>query len=213
MRDNIGPEHCANCIDAFIHHTFVHYCYQCALLFPERHTPIPSHLLTNLTEECLWTYVPYMLGTRIQTIGFKHTNQEEEDRDNKEEDEEGLEGNLGSPEEEADIADNILSSLLLKQQLKLQILWKQNNPYETHITQAYEYDVLPEHVDTEEWVQSDYHKMLGIVYTYVLKKDMGGTTAEINRTIKRKDVCLSHMLRVLTWKDKSANYCVPNMTH
>ena len=99
MRDNIGPEHCANCIDAFIHHTFVHYCYQCALLFPERHTPIPSHLLTNLTEECLWTYVPYMLGTRIQTIGFKHTNQEEEDRDNKEEDEEGLEGNLGSPEE------------------------------------------------------------------------------------------------------------------
>jgi len=206
MRCNIGPENCTNCMDAFIHHTFVHYCYQCALLFPERQAPIPTHLLTNLTEECLWEYVPYMLGTRIQTIGFKHANQEEETciEDN---DEEGSEGNLGSP------ADNILSSLLLKQQLKLQILWKQNNPYETHITQAYEYDVLPEHVDTEEWVQSDYHKMLGIVYTYVLQKDMGGTTAEINRTIDQKDICLSHMLRVLTWKDKSAPHIVPNMTH
>ena len=183
----IGPELCQQCKECFINGVFVHYCYQCAHFFPERHTPIPISILQNISEEILWKYVPYMCGTRIQTIGIKQKKQSaDENEDQYEEDDD----------------DEILETLILKQKL----LWHKNEQYETILTKYkadslytndYDYDgkSVTAETETEERVQSDYHKMFGIVYTYGLQKNMG-TPAEINRTIDQKDNCLRHMLMV-----------------
>ena len=181
----LGPEYCQQCKDCFINGVFVYYCESCAPFFPERHRPIQKNQHENLSEEILWSHVPYMVGTRIQTIGInKTTNIEDEIEE-----------------------DEILDNLLLKQKL----LWYKNDNYKTLSKKE---DIInPIYTDEnecdlqEEWCQSDEHKLLEIIYTYVLQKETG-TPSEINRIIGKKCDCLRDMVMFLKWK----NIFDPNMT-